>query len=142
MMKIQSKKSCYFWLINFALLLFVGCSTMRLAPYPTDESTTPPPPPPSVCELLRAKVLEVSDKKDNSKVTITYELANLAPVTIEKIYSQCALLFLIKTKQGTQIAHMKSIFSSVLAESSVIENVDILVSTYDVEEVEVEVVKK
>ncbi|MFK8272655.1 hypothetical protein [Capnocytophaga canimorsus] len=140
-MKIQSKKSCYFWLINFALLLFVGCATMRLAPSST-ENAPPPPPPPSICELLRAKVLEVSDKKDNSKVTITYELANLAPVTIEKIYNQCALLFLIKTKQGTQIAHMKSIFSSVLAESSVIENVDILVSTYDVEEVEVEVVKK
>ena len=141
-MKIQSKKSYYFWLINLVLLLFVGCGTMHLAPYPAESTPPPPPPPPSVCELLRAEVLEVSEKKENSKVTVTYELANLSSETIEKIYNQCTLLFLIKTKQGTQIAHMQSIFSSILAESSVIGNVDILVSTYDVEEVEVEIIKK
>lgn len=139
-MKIPLKKSSYFWLSSLLCLFFIQCGTLHQAPYPSDDAP-PPPPPPSVCIFLELKVLEISEKKD-SKVTISYEIKNTAQAELSKLYHQCKILFLIKTKQGTQIAHTENIYGSIPAETSVVKEANILLASYDIEEVEMKTISK
>ncbi len=140
-MKIVLKKSCYFWLNSLLCLLFTHCGTLHQAPYPTDDALPPPPPPPPICIFLELKVLEISEKKD-SKVTVSYEIKNTTHTELSKLYHHCKILFLIQTKQGTQIAHTEDMYGSIPAKTSVIKEAEILLASYDVEEIEIKTISK
>ncbi len=83
---------------------------------------------------LEVKVLEYSKKNEDKSIEIIYELKNNSKRFIfEKKLKTYKLFFILKMKDGREIAKEETIYSIILPNTAIIEKEKIYISDYEVE---------
>jgi hypothetical protein len=83
---------------------------------------------------LEVKILEYSKKNNYKEIEIVYELKNNSKRFIfEKKLKNYKLFFILKMKDGREIAKEETIYSIILPNTSIIEKEKVYVSDYEVQ---------
>jgi hypothetical protein len=122
--------------ICLALLYFIS-NSCAFAPQPTLKSNILERQIADAEERdfnLEVKILEISKKNNYKEVEIVYELKNNSKRFIfEKKLKKYKLFFILKMKDGREIAKEETIYSIVLPNTAIIEKEKVYISDYEVQ---------
>jgi hypothetical protein len=120
----------------FLSLLYLTLNSCAFTPQPTQKN--------DLYERLKAdqeerdfnlevKILEYSEKSRDKEVEIIYELKNNSKINVfEKKLKKYKLFFILKMKDGREIAKEKTIYSIILPNTAIIEKEKVYISDYEV----------
>jgi len=92
---------------------------------------------------LQVKTVSLSEKDKNKEVEIEYELKNNSKVNIfDQTMKTYKLFFILKMKEGREIAKEKTIWSVIPPNTSIIQKEKIYISNYNIESYTINVYTK